>query len=248
MATSESSTDASKYRLDYNDWKLSDDKVIAKMNEIILALKNGEIDATTILKGMELGDANASIHIFGRTGHRFCRPELISTWLSLLVLLASSENVTGKSIANTFTKGCGGCMVYTIFMVVACFRSGEITRLAFDFFRHVLADPRGEMLELDEITRIASLLNQYIPCRQDGTIMRSVCLEVNHTAYYADRTTSKGQITAVLRDLIEGVGALCTSRSFATEMKANSTSTIDIIKESIKNKTFSREFVEHKWQ
>jgi hypothetical protein len=247
MATFESSANTLKYRLDRKDWHLSDDELIAKMKEIIQALKNQEIDAATILQKIELGDANASIHIFGRDGHHFCKPELISTWLSLLVLLASSENITGKSIANGFTKDCGGCMFYTILMVVACFRGEEIARLVFDFFRHVLVDSKGDILELNEINQIASLLNQHIPRRQDGTIMRSVCLEVSHTAYYADPATSKGQISIQLRDLIEGLGALCTSRSFVSEMKANSTSTIEIIKESIKNKTFSREFVEKKW-
>ncbi|CAF1315096.1 unnamed protein product [Didymodactylos carnosus] len=217
------------------------------MKEIIQALKNQEIDAATILQKMELGDANASIHIFGRDGNYFCEPELISTWLSLLVLLASSENVTGQSIAHAFTKSCGGCMVYTILMVVACFRGKEIARLAFDFFRHILADPNGDILELNEIDQIASLLNQHIPRRQDGTMMRFVCLEVRHIAHYADPTTNKGQIAVKLRDLIESLGALCTSRSFASEMKANSTSTIEIIKESMKNKTFSRKFVEEKW-
>ena len=79
-------------------------------------------------------------------------------------------------------------------------------------------------------------------------MMRSVCLEVSYTANYADLTTIKGQIAVRLRDLIEGLGALCTSKSFALEMKTNSTSTIEILKENMKNKIFSRKFVEEKWQ
>jgi hypothetical protein len=246
MATSESSTNTSKYRLDYKDWNLSDDEVIAKMKEIIQALEKKEIDAATIVQKIELGDANASKHIFGDDGTRFCKPELISTWLSLLVLLASSENITGQSIARGFTKDCGGCMVYTILMVCACFRGKEIARLAFDFFRHVLADSKGDILELNEIDQIASLLNQHIPRGQNGSLWRSVCTTVNYTAHYVDPKTSNGQIVIGLRDLIEGLGGLCTSRSFVSKMKANSTLTIEIIKESIKNKTFSRKFVEEK--
>jgi hypothetical protein len=248
MATLEPPTNTSKYVLDYKDWNRSDDAVIKKMKKIIQALKNQETSTDTIIGQIEFGDGNATIHIFGDDGNHFCKPELISIWFSLLVLLASSENVTGESIARGFPKGCGGCMVYTILMVVACFRSEENTRLAFDFFRHVLADSNGEILELHEVNRIASLLDQHIRRRQDGTTNRFLCSGINSVASYADRTTSEGQIAVGLCDLVEGLGALCTSRLFVSEMKTNSTSTIEILKKSIKNKTFSKDFVETKWR
>jgi hypothetical protein len=248
MANSESSTDTQKYTLVSRDWNLPGKEITEKIKGIIQALNNKEIDAATILNGMDLGDANASIHIFGRDGNHFCSQELITKWLSLLVALASSENVTGKSIARTFTKGCGGCMVYTILMVVACFPDQENARLAFEFFRHVLADPKGEMLESHEVFQLASLLKQNIPVRSDGTYMRSVCLEVSYTARYIDKTASNAQIVVGLCDLIEGLGKLCTSASFIKAMKENSASTIEIVKESIKNKTFSEKFVEEKWR
>jgi hypothetical protein len=217
------------------------------MKEIIRALENHEVDAASILQRIYLGDANAAIHIFGRDGYHFCKPELIVTWLSLLILLASSENVTGRSIANGFTKGCGGCMVYTILMVVACFRDAETTRLAFDFFRRVFADSRGDILEINEIDRIASLLNKQMRGPEDNTLMRSVCLEISNIANHANPKTDKGRIAVELRDLIEGLGALCTSGSFTSKMKENSTSTTEILKESIKNKTFSKDFVKKEW-
>ena len=50
MATFESATNMSKYRLDYKDWHLSDDDVIAKTKEIIHPLKNHEVDAASILE------------------------------------------------------------------------------------------------------------------------------------------------------------------------------------------------------
>jgi hypothetical protein len=189
----------------------------------------------------------SQIHIFGTSGNDRCTPKLVSTWLSLLVLLASSDEVTGQSIASSFTKGCGGCMVYTILMAVACYPSEVITQLAFDFFRHVLADPKGEMLELHEVTAISSLLNQHVPYRQDGTMMRTACLELSVIGDRVDSTTIKGQTIHALRDFIEGLGTLCTSKTFVIAMKENSISTIQIIKESIMNKTFSRKFVEKKW-
>lgn len=189
----------------------------------------------------------SQIHMFGTSGNDRCTPKLVSTWLSLLVLLASSDEVTGQSIASSFTKGCGGCMVYTILMAVACYPSEVITQLAFDFFRHVLADPKGEMLELHEVTAISSLLNQHVPYRQDGTMMRTACLELSVIGDRVDSTTIKGQTIHALRDFIEGLGTLCTSKTFVIAMKENSISTIQIIKESIMNKTFSRKFVEKKW-
>jgi hypothetical protein len=245
MATTESTIDRSKYRLDYEDWNLPDAAVIAKMKKIIQALEKKEIDAVTVLNNrMEFGDANAAVHIFGRDANHFCGPELISTWLSLLVLLASSENVTGRSIASGFIKGCGGCMVYTIFMVVACFPSKENTRLAFDFFRHVLADPKGEIVEFHEVEQIASLLDRCVPRQgQEASLLRSLCLSTGHFANYGNATTSERQTADAHRNLVEGLGALCTSSSFASAMKANSTSVIKIIKKSIENKTFSRGFV-----
>jgi hypothetical protein len=161
------------------------------MKEIIRALKNHEVDADSIVQEIELGDANAALHIFGKDGYHFCKHELIVTWLSLLVLLASSENVTGQWIANGFSKGCGGCMVYTILMVVACFPDKKITRLAFHFFRHVFADSRGDILEINYIYRITSLLNQQMSGPQDNTLMRFSCLKISHIASYADPTIEK---------------------------------------------------------
>ena len=245
MADSKLVRDTEKYRL---HWHQSDKEVIAKIDEIIGALNKQEIDAATILNGMELGDANASIHIFGKSGYDFCSQKLISKWLTLLVLLASSNNVTGQSIARGFTKGCGGCMVYTILMVVACFPDPENARLAFDFFRHVLADPKGQILELDEILQLAKLLVKHIPCRRDGTYMRSVCLEIRCNANCIDKNTNEGQIFVGLRDLIEGLGTLCTSELFVKAMKENSASTIETVKESVMNKTFSRDFVYKTWR
>ncbi|CAF0798775.1 unnamed protein product [Adineta steineri] len=230
MATFESSTNTSKYTLDYRDWHLSDDELIAKMKEIIRALKNHEVDAAFILQNIELGDTNAAIHIFGRDGYHFCKPELIVTWLSLLVLLASSENVTGQLIAKGFTKDCGGCMVYTILMVVACFRDKEITVLAFDFFRHVFADSSGDILKINEIDRIASLLDQQLRGPDDMTQIRSACLNTTYIARYADKTTDKGRMAVQLRDLIEGLGALCTSQPYSSELKPVSTLITEILK------------------
>ncbi|CAF1469722.1 unnamed protein product [Adineta steineri] len=232
MATFESSTDMSKYRLKYDDWNLSDDELIAKIKEIIRALKNHEVDAASVLQEIYLGDANAAIHIFGNNGYNFCKPELIVTWLSLLVLLASSENITGGSIAEGFTKSCGGCMVYTILMVVACFRKEEITRLAFDFFRHVSADSTGNIFTINEIDQIALLLNKLIGGPQDGTHIRSVCLAIRHFPDCADPTTAKGRLAVQLSDLIEGLGALCTSGSSTSRMKAISTLITEILNET----------------
>jgi hypothetical protein len=248
MATSELSTDTQKYRLDYRDWIRSDEEVIAKIDAIIQALNKKEINAGTVVGGINLGDANAMVHIFGKDGINFCSERLISKWFSLLALLASSESVTGRSFVYGFIKGCSGCMVYTIFTILACFPDQENERFAFDFFRHVLADPKGEILELHEVSQIAQLLDQHIPFRTDGTQMRGLCLPLSNAASYVDKTTYKGQIVVGLWNLVEGLGALCTSESFIKAMKKNSASTIEILKESMKNKTFSKKFVREKWQ
>jgi hypothetical protein len=54
------------------------------MKEIIRALKNHEVDADSIVQEIELGDANAALHIFGKDGYHFCKHELIVTWLSFV--------------------------------------------------------------------------------------------------------------------------------------------------------------------
>lgn len=210
-------------------------------------MKNHEVDAVSVLCQIEFGNTNAATHIFGNDGYHFCQSELIVTWLSLLVLLASSENVTGSSIARRFIKGCAGCMVYTILMVVACFPDKKVTRLAFDFFRHVLGDSKGEILELHEIDQLASLLNQQMPRPEENTVMRSLCLVIERFAKSANPASTNDQMADQLPNLVKGLGALCISRSFAGEMKTNATSTTEVLKESMKNKTFSPDFVRKKW-
>lgn len=247
MASSQPSPNTPKYTLTYEDWIQSDDEVIAKMNQIILALKNREINAATAINSIDLGSCNATSHIFGDDGNHFCRPDVVSTWLSLLVLLASSENVTGGCIAGKFNKCCSECMVYIILMAVACFRRREIAELAFDFFRHVLADPKGEILELHEIIQFALFLDQHIPCQQNGTKTRFLCLAIENAASYADTTTSKGKATIGIHNLVAGLAALCTSQPFIADMKTNSKATIEILKKSMSNSTFSSEFVREKW-
>ena len=237
----------SEYTLSYEDWNSSDGALIAKMKGIKRALKNHKVDAASILYESQLGGTSAATHIFGDDGYHFCAPELVVTWLSLLVRLASSKGITGQSMASRFIKGCGACMVYTILMVVACFPDKKITRLAFDFFRRVLGDSKGHIFELNEIDQIALLLNQQMRGPEERTLMRCCCLRISNIASYADKTTSKGQTAVQLSDIIEGLGALCTSMSFASEMRANSASITKVLQEHIQNKTFSEKFVRTRW-
>jgi hypothetical protein len=89
-------------------------------------------------------------------GRHRCKAEVVSTWLSLLVPLVSSEGVTGNSIVSSFAKSCGGCMVYSILMAVGCFHSDKNIKLGLDFFRHALADPSEEILEMHEVSELSS--------------------------------------------------------------------------------------------
>ena len=238
MGDSQSSTAVSNEKLYKIDWNLPDRQLIVQMNGLIEALKNKEDGVANSLL-QYTGGCSPSIHIFGMDGNNRCHPEVVSTWLSLLVTLASLEDVTGESIASLFPKSCGGCMVYSIVMLVGCFHSKQNIQLAFDFFRHVLADPNGEILELDEVSQLSSLLAQNIPARSDGTYMRMVCLELHCYERIWDMNDGTKRILEKLRHLIEGLGVLCTSKSFLHAMKTNRTATLSTLKASIMNNTFS---------
>jgi hypothetical protein len=246
MADSQASTLPNKEQIDEIHWHSSDDKVIAQMNGLIRALQNKEVEATTLLSKLEIG-FQASIHIFGMNGRHRCDDEVVTTWLSLLVTLAASEGVTGRSLASSCAKRCGGCMVYSILTAVGCFHSHENIQLAYDFFCHVLADPNGEILELQEVSKLSSLLVNTIPSREDGTFMRQVCLELHCYDHIRNISDTTKKTLEGISGLIEGLGAICTSKSFADEMKVNPTSTKQILKEAVMNKTFSRNFAEKKW-
>ncbi|CAF0801900.1 unnamed protein product [Adineta steineri] len=235
MAESQSPINISKYELDWEDWKLSDQHVITKMKGLIEALKSQEVDAVTILPKLEIG-WDAAIHIFGENGRDLCKPEVVSIWLSLLLTLASSKGVTGASIASSFAKSCGGCMVYTILTAVGCFHSEQNVKLAFDFFCHILADVDGKILELDEVRQLSSFLVKNIPDQTKSVTGRSVCLTLH--CYYYMNGTQKTTVEA-MSNLIEGLGVLCTSKSFVAEMRSNPSSTIEILKQSIMDKSFT---------
>lgn len=243
MAESKSSIDTSKsYHI---NWRSSDDIVIAEMKDLITALKSEEVNAVTILRGLDIG-WYAAIHIFGRSGHDLCEPEVVSTWLSLLLTLASSKGITGGSMVSSFAKSCGGCMVYTILNAVGCFYSEENVKFAFDFFRHILSDMNGEILELDEIRQLSKLIVRTVPSRDD-VVMRCVCLELHCYQRIYDMSDTTKNTLETLSNLVEGLGILCTSKSFVNEMQANRSSTIEILKQSIMNKTFSERFARDKW-
>lgn len=228
------------------NWCSSDDEVIEQMNKCIGAIKNKKVEARATLPEYD-GGCQASIHIFGSDGNRRCKPEVVSTWLSLLVTFASSEDITGELLARLFPKSCGGCMAYSILMAVGCFHSDKNVQLAFDFFRHVLADPNGQILELDEVNNLSSLLARSIPARSDGTYMRNVCLELHcyERIWNMDDTTKR--TIEKLRHLIEGLGVLCTSKSFLDRMKKKRTATLNILKDSILQNTFSYDFARKQW-
>ncbi|CAF1463390.1 unnamed protein product [Adineta steineri] len=244
MAESQFSIDTSKYELNWSDWKSCDEDVIAKLNGLIKALKSLEIDAVSILPKLQIG-YQASIRIFGENGQDLCKPKVVSTWLSLLLTLASSKGVTGESVASSFAKGCGGCMVYTILMAVGCFPSEENMKLAFDFFRHILADVDGKIVELGEVRKLSSLLVESIPADDEGIKVRAICLALH--CYYNMSDTQEINLKTLLNP-IEGLGALCTSKSFVEDMRSNPSSTIDILKQSMMNKSFSESFVRNQWR
>lgn len=242
MTELQASSNTAKYELTSADWRKSDQHVLTKMEALIEALKSGKVDADTILPELEIG-WDAAIHIFGKTGDHRCQPEVVSTWLSLLVTLASSKEVTGKSIACSFAKGCGGCMVYTVLNAVGCFHSQQNVKLAFDFFRHVLADFDGKILELDELRKLSSTLVS-VRTRGADVTKRSVCLAIHCSNYMDERQRATSE---ALSNLVEGLGVLCTSESFVHDMKTNPASTIEILKQSIMNNQFSEEFARAKW-
>ncbi|CAF1519187.1 unnamed protein product [Adineta steineri] len=243
MAESQPPINISKYELNWDDWKLSDQHVITKMKGLIEALKSEEVDAVTILPKLKIGWSGA-IHIFGESGRDLCKPEVVSIWLSLLLTLASSKGVTGASIASSFVKRCGGCMVYTILTTVGCFHSEQNVKLAFDFFRHILADIDGKILELDEVRQLSSFLVKNIPDQTKSVRERSVCLTLH--CYYCMSGTQKTTVEA-MSNLIEGLGVLCTSKSFVADMRSNPSSTIEILKQSIMDRSFSERFARNKW-
>ena len=246
MATPQSSTaPINKLRYGIN-WGLSSHILIEQINGLIESLKNKEEGAAASLLEYEGGCA-PSIYIFGMNGRSRCDPRVVTAWLSLLETLASLEDVTGESLANLFPKSCGGCMVYSILMVVGCFPSKENIQLAFDFFRHTLADPEGKILELREVDELSFLLAQSIPARQDGTYMRNVCLELHCYERVWNMEETKKKTIERLRHLIEGLGVLCTSKSFVQAMKTNRTATLATLKESIMNQTFSYDFAGKTW-
>ena len=246
MATPQSSTVPTNKKQYEIDWELSPPRLIEQINGLIEALKNKEEGAAASLLEYQGGCA-PSVYIFGMDGRSRCDPKVVTTWLSLLVTLASLEDVTGESLAELFPKSCGGCMVYSIIMVVGCFHSKENVRLAFDFFRHVLADPEGKILELREVDELSSLLARSIPARQDGTYMRNVCLELHCYERVWNMEETRKKTIESLRHLIEGLGVLCTSKSFIQEMKTNRTATLNTLKESIMNQTFSYDFAGKTW-
>ncbi|CAF1165344.1 unnamed protein product [Didymodactylos carnosus] len=243
MAEIQSSINTSKYGLNRDDWRLSDKHVITKMKGLIEALKSEEVDAATILPKLNIG-WDAMVHMFGESGRDRCKPEVVSTWLSLLLTLASSKGATGEAIAYSFAKSCGGCMVYSILTTVGCFHSEQNVKLAFDFFRHILADVDGKILELDEVRRLSSLSVSNIPPRSGGTMGRAACIELH---YYQYMSGTQKETLETLSNLIEGLGVICTSKSFVNEMRSNPSSTIEILKQSIMSKTFSETFAHNKW-
>lgn len=243
MATSQSSSNQKMYEL---NWQLPKKELIAQMNRLIEALKNKEDGVVESLLQYH-GGCQPSIYIFGLDGTSRCDPQVVTAWLSLLVTLASMDEVTGESLANLFPKSCGGCMVYSILMIIGCFHSEENIRLGFDFFRHVLADPVGEILELREVNELSALLARNIPARQDGTYMRTVCLELHCYERVWNMNEIQKRTLERLRHLIEGLGVLCTSKSFINAMKTNRTATLNTLKQRIINQTFSYDTAGNGW-
>lgn len=238
MGTPQSSTGSTSKKVYEIDWKLPEDKLIEQIHGLIEALKNKEEGAAASLLNYH-GGCSFAIYIFGMDGRSRCDPEVVTVWLSLVETLASLDDVTGESLANLFPKSCGGCMVYSILMAVGCFHSKENIQLAFDIFRHLLADPQGQILELREVDELSSLLARSIPARQDGTYMRNVCLELHCYERVWNMEETRKRTIEKLRHLIEGLGVLCTSKPFVQRMKTNPTATLDALKKSIMDQTFS---------
>jgi hypothetical protein len=172
-------------------------------------------------------------------GHHRCDPEIVSTWLSLLVTLASSEEFTGELIAHLFPKDCGGCMVYSILMLVGCFSDSKNIQLAFDFFRHVLADPDGEILEMNEVDKLSELLSDFMTPQTYGPMSRAVCLEAHSYQYMQNTDSERKMMLENLSHTIEGLGVLCTSQKFLCEMKTNRAATVSAVKQSRMENKFS---------
>ena len=94
---------------------------------------------------------------------------------------------------------------------------------------------------------MSSLLFRNTRPRQDGTIVRDICLALNRFKNTNFMDSMEKKHLEILSNRIEGLGVLCTSNSFLNAMRSNPSSTIEILKQRIMNKSFSEEFARNKW-
>jgi hypothetical protein len=135
-------------------------------------------------------------------------------WMQFLIHL--SKFVDGKEIAECFAKGHGGCMTFCIMLIAYLHPSTE--GLVYEFFKNILCDSSGSIMEMKEIGPLARLTYFVIEerCRpRDGICSNASCLVLRG---------------GFIKNTLLGLGELATSLKFRQSMQNNPTSTVSKLK------------------